>query len=140
MDEDWGDNEENFIQRLMRRFSVKQWLIIGFVVIFSVTSVAYAAIKITSPASNPVNVNTAPTLSQPITNTTNCYIGDTIQITETISPTMEGQQIFFYANVTTNAKGTTLGSAYTNSDGVAILNTVVNTAGTYVYVCDAIIT
>ena len=140
MDEDWGDNEENFIQRLMRRFSVKQWLIIGFVVIFSVTSVAYAAIKITSPASNPVNVNTTPTLSQPITNTTNCYIGDTIQITETISPTMEGQQIFFYANVTTNAKGTTLGSAYTNSDGVAILNTVVNTAGTYVYVCDAIIT
>ena len=140
MNEDWGDNEENFIQRLMRKFSVKQWLIIGFIVIFSVTSIAYAAIKITSPASNPVNVNTTPTLSQPTTNTTNCYIGDTIQITETISPTMEGQQIFFYANVTTNAKGTTLGSAYTNSDGVAILNTVVNTAGTYVYVCDAIIT
>lgn len=109
----------------------KMFLII--ILIVALIGTAIAAIKIISPDSGPVEVFDKPELSAPTFNATSLFKTDTLQITVKIIPTMEAVQVFFYENETQ------IGSAYTDSNGEAILNRVMNTIGAFVYYCDAII-
>jgi hypothetical protein len=93
---------------------------------------AYAVYKITSAPSDPVTVTESATLSKPTLNATTAVIGDTLQITTTLSDLAEGVQVFFYENQVS------IGSAYTNSEGEAILNRVLSNTGTYTYIADCI--
>jgi hypothetical protein len=112
----------------------KKTLIIALVLILAVVGVAYAAYKITSPPSQPVTVGTAATLSAPIVNGTNLVLGDTLQLTTTLSDKTPNVQIFFYSN----ASIASLGSAYTDSNGQAIFNTKQNTVGVFNFTADCI--
>ena len=107
-------------------------IILTLVLIVTIATTAYAVYKITSPPSNPIIVNEPATLSQPTVNATTAITGDILQITTELSDQAEGIQVFFYENQVS------IGSAYTNSEGQAIINRSVNTPGTYVYVADCI--
>lgn len=120
--EDWGNDNP-----LPWRKIVLVVLLIGAIV-----GSAFAVYKITSPDSDPVDVTTPATLSKPTMNATSAVVGDTIQISTTLSDGLDGQQVFFYEN------SVNVGSAYTGSGGTAIFNRVVNTAGTYVYKADCV--
>lgn len=115
--EDWGDES---------RFNWKA-LLIAIVLISAVICGGYAVYKIVSPDSDQVNVSTPATLSKPIVNATSAVVGNTIQITTTLSDGLDGVQVFFYEN------DISIGSAYTGSGGTAIFNRVVNSPGSYVY-------
>lgn len=118
MSEDW--DEEGF------KFPVKKILIITLCIL-AVSIPAYAVYKITSPASDPVVVNTPATLSKPTVNSTTAIIGDIIQISVALSDLSPGQQITFFQN------DIQIGTATTDSNGQAIFNQVLTTAGTYTY-------
>lgn len=125
MNEDWGDNDY--------KPNWKRIIILALIGIIATASVAVAVYKITSPPSAPVHVAEPAALSAPTFNSTNLYLGETLQITVVLSTSVEGQQVFFYEN------GTNIGSALTNSAGQAILNRVMNVEGTYIYTADAIL-
>lgn len=111
-------------------------IVIALIAIVATASVAYAAIKITSPASDPVTVTdpSSITLSKPTVNATQAYIGETIQVTTTLSTSKEGLQVFFYCN------DVAIGNAYTDSQGQAIFNHKLNAAGTNIYTADVVYT
>ena len=121
--ENWDDE---------RQINWKRLLMVGLLISI-IVGVAYATYKIYSPPSAPVTVVEAPTLATPTVNATSLFKGETLQITVNLSLAQEGTQVWFYEN-TTN-----IGSAYTNSDGDAILNRVMNIVGTFVFKADAIV-
>jgi hypothetical protein len=107
-------------------------IILTLILIVMIATTAYAVYKITSPPSDPVVVSLPSELSKPTVNATAAVIGETIQITTTLNDGVEGLQVFFYEN------DVNIGSAYTNSQGEAIINRVINNAGTFIYVADCI--
>lgn len=120
--EDWGDEQ---------RFSWRKIILVVLIISVAVGTV-FAVYKITSPDSDPVTVSTPATLSKPIVNGTSVVTGDTIQVSTVLSDAMNGVQVFFYEN------DVNIGFAYTGSGGIAIINRVVNTPGTYVYHADCV--
>ena len=109
-------------------------VIIALVCLIAVCGVAYAAYKIVSPPSQPVTVGTPATLSAPTVNGTSLVLGDTLQLTTTLSDKASNVQVFFYSNATTGA----LGSAYTDSNGEAILNVKQTAIGVFNFTADCI--
>lgn len=120
MPEDWGDEQ---------RFPLKKAILV-ILLVGALVGSAFAVYKITSPPSPEVVITTPATLSAPTVNATSGVVGDTIQISTTLSDAMDGLQVFFYEN------GASIGSAYTGSGGIAIFNRVVNAAGNYTYTAD----
>jgi len=115
--------------------SIAKWAIIGLIIFIAIVGTVFAAdyfYKITSPPSEPVDVNVRATLSKPTTNSTAAIIGDTIQITTVLSTHEEGFQVTFKEN------GDIIGSAYTNDQGQAIYNRVMTSTGTFVYIAECI--
>ena len=112
----------------------KKTLIIGIIVMLTLVGVAYAAYKIVSPPSQPVTVGTPATLSAPAVNGTSLVLGDTLQLTTTLIDKASNVQVFFYNNASTNS----LGSAFTDSNGQAIFNTIQNTPGVFTFSADCI--
>jgi hypothetical protein len=117
--EDWGETS----------FPWKK-VILVILLVGAIVGTVVAVYKITSPDSDPVIVTTPATLTKPSVNATLAVSGDTIQITTTLSDSAEGLQVFFYEN------DLSIGSAYTNSAGQAIMNRVVNSPGTYIYLAE----
>ena len=107
-------------------FPLKKLLIIALIAILG-GAVAYSAIRIWSPPSAPVNVSNPPTISTPALNGTVLYTGETVQVTVHLSTNQSQQQIFFYEN------NNPIGSAFTDSNGQAIINRQLTTPGSYVY-------
>lgn len=112
----------------------KKTVIICMVALLLVVGVAYAAYKIVSPPSPAVHVGTAATLTAPTVNGTSLVLGDTLQLTTTISDHIQNVQVFFYRNDSTIA----LGSSFTDSNGQAILNAPMNVAGDFVFTADCV--
>lgn len=112
----------------------KKTVIILLIAVLCLSGVAYAAYKITSPPSQPVTVGTPATIAAPTVNGTSLVLGDTLQLTTSISDKAANVQVFFYSNASTVA----LGSAYTDSNGQAILNVPMTTAGVFVFTADCI--
>ena len=123
--EDWDDGNSFSIKRLLLIM-----LIIGLLV---GVPIAIAAYKIFSPPGQPVTVSDVPELTAPTFNATSLFTGETLQITVSITPATDGVQIFFYQN------DSNIGSAYTNSNGDAILNKVMTSPGTYIFDADAVV-
>jgi hypothetical protein len=112
----------------------KKTVVICLVLLIAVVGVAYAAYKIVSPPSQPVTVGIPASLSAPTVNGTSLVLGDTLQLITTISDKASNVQVFFYNNASTIA----LGSAYTDSNGQAILNVQQNTPGVFTFTADCI--
>lgn len=109
--------------------------IVLLIIIVASVGTVYAVYKITSPPSLPVTVNTIATLSAPNVNGTVLVVGDTLQLSSTLSDAALGVQVFFYETGST----TPLGSALTNSNGEAILNVLMSQPkSTVTYYADAI--
>lgn len=100
----------------------------------AIAGTAFAVYKITSPPSAPIIVTTPSTLNAPTLNATTATVGDTVQITTTLSDGAEGLQVFFYKNGTVGA----IGSAYTNSQGQVIFNYGLGEVGTYVFTAECV--
>lgn len=109
-------------------------IVIGLIALVFVASIAFAAYKIISPPSNPVTVGTPATISPPSVNATSLIVGDTLQLTTTISSHTPGVQVFFYSSASASA----LGSSFTDSNGQAIFNAVQNTPGTFTFTADCV--
>lgn len=120
--ENWGDENQIPFRKI----------ILVILLIACIVGTAFAVYKITSPPSDPVVITTPATLSKPSVNATTGVIGDTIQISTTLSDATDGIQVFFYEN------DLSIGSAYTGSGGTAIFNRVVGSPGTYIYKADCV--
>lgn len=107
-------------------------IVIALVAILTIAGSAVAVYKIMSPPSDPVEVVTPATLSKPLLNATRASVGETIQITTTLSDKVPAVEVFFYQN------NLPIGSSYTNSEGVAIFNKQLNAVGTFIYTADCI--
>lgn len=112
------------------RPSIKLLSIIAVVILVVAAGSAVAIYKIVSDPSPEVVVTVPAELSAPSVNATAAVIGDTIQLTTTLSDSAEGLQVFFLENMVQ------IGSAYTNSLGQAIFNRVMNTAGNYTFTAE----
>jgi D-alanyl-D-alanine carboxypeptidase len=123
--EDWGDEEGRF------KLPIKKLIIVALCIL-AVSIPAYAVYRITSPASDPVTVNTPATLSKPTVNATTAIIGDTLQVTTVLSDHLSGQQVIFFLN------DVQIGETTTDSNGQAIFNHVATTPGTYIFVAKCI--
>ncbi len=102
------------------------------VCLIAFVGVAYAAYKLTSPPSQPVSVVPPASLSAPTVNGTSLVLGDTLQLTTTLSDKANNVQVFFY----NNASAVSLGSAFTDSNGQAIINVPMSTAGNFTFTAD----
>lgn len=110
---------------------------IALIVILSLVVIAgsaYAVYKLTSPPSPPIVVTEPSALAAPSLNATTAVVGDTVQITTQLSDSAEGVHVFFYQEGT----ATSIGSAYTNSEGQAIFNHPLTTTGTFTYIADCV--
>ena len=112
------------------KLSKRTLIVIALVAILALAGTAVAVYKIVSPPSDPVVVATPATLSKPTVNATSAVEGDTIHITTTLSDAFQGLQVFFYEN------NVQIGSDYTNDQGLASYDRVINNAGTFVYTAE----
>lgn len=107
----------------------KHWLIIAaLIAVVAIAGTAYAVYNITSPPSDPVVATEPATLSKPAVNATAVVVGDTVQISTTLSDGLEARQVFFYENDVQLP-----GSSFTNSEGTAVYNREISAVGTYIY-------
>lgn len=105
-------------------------LIVALVLCIAVP--AGAIYKMTAPASDPVIVTEPTGLSKVAVNATAAVVGDTIRLSTTVGDHQSGIEIFFYQN------DISIGSSFTNSEGTAIYEKIVNTAGNYIFTADGI--
>lgn len=106
--------------------------VLALIAILAIAGSAVAVYKIISPASDPVVVTPPSTLSKPTFNATSAVVGETLQITTTLSDKTPAVEVFFYQN------NVPIGSSYTNNEGVAIFNRLLTTTGSFIYTAECV--
>lgn len=124
LNEKWDDETQ-------REFPTRKILIAVLLIACIVVPVG-AVYKIMSPPSDPVVVTEPATLSKPTVNATNAIPNDKLIISTTLSDKAPGVQVFFYEN------DIQIGSASTDSNGVATYQHTIASVGTKVYYADCI--
>ena len=110
----------------------KKIIIVSLLTVLTLVVTVGALQIITSPDSDPVNVSVLPTLSKPTLNATSLNVGDTLQISCSISPVeYEGENIFLYENDVQVASG------IADSSGIVTFNRLMSSPGTFIYHCTA---
>lgn len=124
MNEKWDDDTE-------REFPTRK-IIIAVLLIACIAIPVGAVYKIMSPPSDPVTVTEPATLSKPTVNATTATPNDKLIISTTLSDLTPGVQVFFYEN------DNQIGSASTDSNGIANYLHTISSTGTKIYTADCI--
>lgn len=124
LNEKWDDDTE-------REFPTRK-IIIAVLLIACIAVPVGAVYKILSPPSDTVIVTEPATLSKPTVNATNAIPADKLVISTTLSDGAPGVQVFFYEN------NLQIGSASTDSNGVATYQHTISSIGNKTYTADCI--
>lgn len=122
--EKWDDDTE-------KEFPTRK-IIIAVLLIACIAIPVGAVYKIMSPPSDPVIVTEPATLSKPAVNATTATPNDKLIISTTLSDKTPGIQVFFYEN------SIQIGSATTDSNGVATYQHTIGSIGNKTYTADCI--
>lgn len=121
--ENWDEDQQK---------SPARKIIIALAIVLLIAIPVGAVYKITSQPSDPLPVTEAATLSKPTYNATQAIVGDKVLITSTLSDHASNVQVFFYEN------SLQIGSAYTDSNGVANYLHTLTSTGDKVFLTDCI--
>jgi hypothetical protein len=107
-------------------------IIIALALILCIAIPVGAVYKITSAPSDPVEVTAPADLTKVSTNATQAIPGDKLVLSTTLTDGLSNVQVFFYEN------DVSIGSAYTDSNGIATLTHTLVSTGTKIYLADCI--